>query len=66
MDGCRPSPTASLNASLVVFRATERERRLLGECHIIGIGLTMNVLQVHGAAADGTVLSRKKLVRPGR
>ena len=31
---------------------------------IIGVDLAKNVFQVHGAAADGTVLFRKKLTRP--
>src|SRR6056297_708556 len=31
---------------------------------IIGVDLAKNVLQVHGAAADGSVLFRKKLSRP--
>jgi transposase len=30
---------------------------------IIGVDLAKNVFQVHGAAADGTVLFRKKLTR---
>ncbi|WP_366942772.1 hypothetical protein [uncultured Paracoccus sp.] len=31
---------------------------------IIGVDLAKNVFQLHGAAADGTVLFRKKLSRP--
>ncbi len=31
---------------------------------IVGVDLAKNVFQVHGAAADGTVLFRKKLTRP--
>lgn len=31
---------------------------------IIGVDLAKNVFQLHGAAADGTVLFRKKLTRP--
>jgi transposase len=34
------------------------------EVSIIGVDLAKNVFQVHGAAADGTVLFRKKLSRP--
>ena len=36
----------------------------MGEATIIGVGLAKNVFQVHGAAADGSVLFRKKLSRP--
>ncbi|SEP30884.1 hypothetical protein SAMN05216228_107718, partial [Rhizobium tibeticum] len=31
---------------------------------IIGVDLAKNVFQLHGAAADGSVLFRKKLARP--
>jgi len=31
---------------------------------IIAVDLAKNVFQVHGAAADGSVLVRKKLSRP--
>ena len=34
------------------------------EIGIIGVDLAKNVFQLHGAAADGTVLFRKKLSRP--
>jgi len=34
------------------------------EVSIIGVDLAKNVFQVHGAAADGSVLFRKKLSRP--
>ena len=34
------------------------------EISIIGVDLAKNVFQLHGAAADGTVLFRKKLSRP--
>ena len=34
------------------------------EVSIIGVDLAKNVLQVHGAAADGSVVYRKKLSRP--
>jgi transposase len=33
------------------------------EVSIIGVDLAKNVFQLHGAAADGTVLFRKKLSR---
>ena len=36
----------------------------MGEVTIMGVDLAKNVFQVHGAAADGTVLFRKKLSRP--
>ena len=35
----------------------------MGEATIIGVDLAKNVFQVHGAAADGSVLFRKKLSR---
>ena len=34
------------------------------EFTIIGVDLARNVFQLHGAAADGTSLFRKKLSRP--
>ena len=34
------------------------------EVTIIGVDLAKNVFQVHGAAADGSVVFRKKLSRP--
>ena len=36
----------------------------MGEVIIIGVDLAKNVFQVHGAAADGSVVFRKKLTRP--
>ena len=36
----------------------------MGEVSIIGVDLAKNVFQVHGAAADGSVVFRKKLTRP--
>ena len=36
----------------------------MGEISIIGVDLAKNVFQVHGAAADGSVVFRKKLSRP--
>ena len=36
----------------------------MGEVTIIGVDLAKNVFQVHGAAADGSVVFRKKLSRP--
>ena len=34
------------------------------EVSIIGVDLAKNVFQLHGAAADGSVVYRKKLSRP--
>ena len=34
------------------------------EVSIIGVDLAKNVFQLHGAAADGSVVFRKKLSRP--
>ncbi|MCB8836118.1 IS110 family transposase [Aurantimonas sp. VKM B-3413] len=36
----------------------------MGEATIIGVDLAKNVFQLHGAAADGSVVFRKKLSRP--
>ena len=36
----------------------------MGKDSIIGVDLAKNVFQVHGAAADGSVVFRKKLSRP--
>ena len=36
----------------------------MGEVSIIGVDLAKNVFQLHGAAADGSVVFRKKLSRP--
>ena len=35
----------------------------MGEVSIIGVDLGKNVFQLHGAAADGSVVFRKKLSR---
>jgi hypothetical protein len=35
-----------------------------GTVSIIGVDLAKNVFQLHGAAADGSVVFRKKLSRP--
>jgi hypothetical protein len=60
--GCRPSPTASLNASLVVRRATEREGGIRGESYHHRVDLAKNVFQLHGGGGrDGAF--RKKLTR---
>ena len=36
----------------------------MGEVSIIGVDLAKNVFQLHGAAAEGSVVFRKKLSRP--
>ena len=36
----------------------------MNEVTIIGVDLAKNVFQLHGAAAEGTVVFRKKLSRP--
>ena len=36
----------------------------MGEVSFVGVDVAKNVFQVHGAAADGSVLFRKKLSRP--
>jgi hypothetical protein len=41
-----------------------KERASMGEVTIIGVDLAKNVFQVHGAAADGSVLFRKKPTWP--
>jgi hypothetical protein len=35
----------------------------MGEVCIIGVDLTKNVYQAHGAGADGTVVFRRKMPR---
>jgi hypothetical protein len=58
-DGCRPE------FRLRGVQGHEKEERgIRGERTIVGVDLAKNVFQVHGAAADGTVLFRKKLTRP--
>ena len=58
------SPTASQCAKLVMLKSREKERASVKEVSIIGVDLAKNVFQLHGAAADGTVVFRKKLSRP--
>src|SRR5690606_554004 len=62
--GCRSPLTASRCAKLVVSKHKLKERASMGKVSIIGVDLAKNVFQVHGAAADGSVLFRKKLSRP--
>lgn len=45
------------------MKPTTREKAPMGEASIIGIDLAKRVFQVHGAAADGSVVFRKKLSR---
>ncbi len=49
---------------LAVSNYKLKERASMGEVSTIGVDLAKNVFQVHGAAADGSVLFRKKLSRP--
>jgi hypothetical protein len=58
------SLTASRCAKLVVSKHKLKERASMEEVSIIGIDLAKNVFQAHGAAADGSVVYRKKLSRP--
>lgn len=45
------------------MKPTTREKAPMREASIIGIDLAKRVFQVHGAAADGSVVFRKKLSR---
>lgn len=56
--------TASRCAILVVSKHKLKERASMEEVTIIGVDLAKNLFQLHGAAADGTVVFRKKLSRP--
>jgi len=47
-----------------MLKSREKERASVKEVSIIGVDLAKNVFQLHGAAADGTVVFRKKLSRP--
>jgi hypothetical protein len=58
------SPTASQCAKLVMLKSQGKERASMQEISIIGVDLAKNVFHLHGAAADGSVLFRKKLSRP--
>ena len=55
--------TASRCAILVVSKHKLKERASLEEVSIIGVDLAKNVFQLHGAAADGAIVFRKKLSR---
>ena len=55
--------TASRCAILVVSKHKLKERASMEEVSIIGVDLAKNVFQLHGAAADGAVVFRKKLSR---
>jgi hypothetical protein len=57
------SPTASQCAKLVMLKSQQDERASMKEATIIGVDLAKNVFQLHGAAADGAVVFRKKLSR---
>jgi hypothetical protein len=58
-----PTPTASQCAKLVMLRSPGKERASMNEVTIVGVDLAKRVFQVHGAAADGAVVFRKKLTR---
>lgn len=49
---------------LAVSTRKVKERAFMGEVSFVGVDVAKNVFQVHGAAADGSVLFRKKLSRP--
>jgi transposase len=48
---------------MVMFVSPQGKEASMNEVSIVGIDLAKQVLQVHGAAADGRVLFRKKLSR---
>lgn len=56
--------TASQCDKLSVSKHKLKDRVSTGESRIIGVDLAKNVFQVHGAAADGSVLFREKLSWP--
>jgi transposase len=58
-----PTPTASQCAKLVMLTSPRKERASMKEVIIVGVDLAKRVFQVHGAAADGAVVFRKKLSR---
>ena len=49
---------------VVKLKSPKRKETYMDEVSIVGIDLAKRVFQVHGAAADGRVLFRKKLSRP--
>src|SRR6056297_1023021 len=62
--GCRSPLTASRSGRLAVSNLKPKEKASMEAASIIGIDLAKNVFQLHGAAADGTIVFRKKLSRP--
>jgi transposase len=48
---------------MVIPKSPEREEASMNEVTMIGVDLAKQVFQLHGAAADGTVVFRKKLSR---
>ena len=46
---------------MVLVKSPEREETSMDEISIVGVDLAKRVFQVHGAAADGRVLFRKKM-----
>ena len=63
MEWMPPSPTASQCAKLWALKPSKTKEASVKEVTIIGVDLAKNVFQVHGAAADGSVVFRKKLTR---
>lgn len=58
-----PSPAASKRAKLEHLSSRRWKEASVKKATIIGVDLAKNVFQLHGAAADGSVLFRKKLTR---
>nr|WP_247651433.1 IS110 family transposase [Roseovarius autotrophicus] len=63
MEWMPPSPTASQCAKLWALKPSKSKEASVKEVTIIGVDLAKNVFQLHGAAADGSVVFRKKLTR---
>lgn len=54
---------ASQCAKFVVIKPRKERKTSLKEVTIVGVDLAKNVFQLHGAAADGSVVFRRKLTR---
>ena len=63
MEMTPPSPTASQCAKLWVLKPSQSKEASVKEVAIIGVDLAKTVFQLHGAAADGSVVFRKKPTR---
>ena len=61
--GRRSPQTAAQCAKLAVLKHKLKDRASMGEINIVGIDVSKNVFQLHGAAADGSVVFSKKLSR---